>query len=534
MDNNQFNEENISLETSFQYSNVNDVTRQNKKPINVKLVIIIVIVLFILGYLVVTKIINKNGNSEENLMSSNAFYIYDGSHYALFSTDGKQLTDFIFEDDNEFYDHIAAVKNKDGEYAIIKDNGEYMIKFGEYKYISQEGTLFELSNSEGTKYINSQGDTIELDESVDYSIRRGWDFDDQPYLYLAINDDADEIKVLNYEGKVIDTLELYNSLSTANGLNFAKLSISESNTYAVLYYNKHYYLYNLKTRTRIMDSEEELYIMDDSEDGSVLIINKELDNNESYIFFHDGIEKFTVNDIVCDDISVIDGGYECERDHIFRLLDKNGKLIVDDVRAYMSFDTYVKYEDRDYNFYSKGKLVNTLDLADFIEGYQSIVYAAKDKTNYDYHYYFYNSDGQKVNETSYDSVENFDENNVAIVKKDNSYYLIDLKFNKVSDDYDYLSSSRSFYEAKKDKVQYLIKHDGTVLLKGYEELNFIDDKISVEFDNKTIIYNAETLKKLVEIEGTNVVVDEYYAYVTVDGKKNYYSYENGKLFYTES
>ena len=532
MDNNQFNQNNTVFDNNFEYSNSVSTFEKRKKQTNSRIIVFVVAVvcLVVLGYFIVSKILNNSDSKEqEDLTTSNAFYIYNGSSYALFSTEGKQLTDFIFEDDEEFYNHVAAVENEDGEYAIIKDNGEYVTKFGEYEYIYQDGTLFTLKDSDGIKYMNSEGKNIDVVDGKRYSITKP---DSQEYIYLLKNDKDKEVRVLDYEGKLLDTLEMYDDLYTNDGMLTAGASVSKSKIYGTLYYGGNYYLYNLKTKERIMTSDNAIYISVDNGDGSIVVIKKEAGDNDIYTFLYDGKEKFTITEDVCKDFSIIDGGFVC-KDYLLKLVDNNGKVVANNVKAYFDLNHYVKYDDGNYNFYSDGKEVLSSNFLSLTDDLQNVAYIVKNRRTYTYDYY--DKNGEKMNSTSYSSAGEFDENNIAIVKeKGGAIYLVDTKFNKVSDDYDKISSKGFYYEGTKDGIYYLLKKDGTVALKEYNKSTVTDDKLLIEYDNKTVIYDSETLKQLVEIDANDVIVDDYYAYVTINGKKNYYSYENGKLFYTET
>ena len=78
------------------------------------------------------------GSSTSSSSSNNAFFIKEGSNYALFSDSGNKLTNFDFTYAGNFVDGSALVKNSKGESGVINTSGAMVVPFGKYKYVYQE------------------------------------------------------------------------------------------------------------------------------------------------------------------------------------------------------------------------------------------------------------------------------------------------------------------------------------------------------------------------------------------------------------
>lgn len=495
-----------------------------------KLIIIVAaIVILVVGFFGIRMLLGNN-TKEETLYSANAFFIKDDGKYALFSTKGKQLTDFVFTDVDDFFGHVTIVENENDQKAVINDKGKFVVEFGKYESIYQDGVFFTAYGAEEKAILDSSGKEL---KNITGSITNP---SYQPYLYI-VEVGNDVVYVMDYNGKVLDTLEESSSLLSSL---YDSVDLTDDYNYAQLYYGKKYYIYDLKNGKKIYESEDDSYLYS-SEDGKTLAINnddklKVFVNGKQTIEVHKkcsyGVE-FDVKDV-----------YTCRTYYntvIF--IDKKGNIIAEDVVSYFDAKNYVKKVKDGYEFYKNGKLVSDLDFNGYSveDGKVDVAYVVKfgasDNSG------FVNKDLKVMCEQTYYSAKNFDKNGISVVTVKDSgkskYYLVNSKCDKVSEEYTSLSAITIedfiIYEAKKDDVKYLLDNTGKVIESGYEDYSKLSENglIAVEYDNKTVLYSADTKKKLFAIEASDLDYEDDYAYTSIDGKYNYYSLVTGKLIYRQ-
>ena len=125
-------------------------------------------------------------------------------------------------------------------------------------------------------------------------------------------------------------------------------------------------------------------------------------------------------------------------------------------------------------------------------------------------------------------------------------YIINKKFEKVSDDYDSITSIITndkkihFWEVSKDGKYAILDENGKVLKENIIEKVFVSssipsDIIQLKYDDKVELYNIKEKKVVVTLD-KNVTFNSYndlYINVTENGVNNFYSYINGKKFYSK-
>jgi hypothetical protein len=137
---------------------------------------------------------------------------------------------------------------------------------------------------------------------------------------------------------------------------------------------------------------------------------------------------------------------------------------------------------------------------------------------------------------SFKSAKLFDSNKLVQVSEEKGiYYLIDEKGNKVSDAYSEIVLKDKFYMVKSDSKKGILDSEGKEIVFGDYSNITIDSTNNDSFavlettDKKYEVYNLST-KKQVMSSDNKVSVQKHYMIVTVDGKKEYYTF-SGKKFY---
>lgn len=156
---------------------------------------------------------------------------------------------------------------------------------------------------------------------------------------------------------------------------------------------------------------------------------------------------------------------------------------------------------------------------------------------------FYDIDGKKLFNKTYRIGKYFDENDKAVVsEKENEYYLIDIKGNKISDTYEFIGNFEGYYIIqngkqyglldKKAKEIYPVKYE-KIKIENLRNKSFL--VATLTDDKNEILYDIEGEKELVSVPKTKTIslVNRNY-FTTNEGKKTqYYSYTTGKMFYEE-
>ena len=495
-----------------------------------KLLIVLIIFIIISGIVLVLNLINKNSNNkEEEISSTTSFFIFDGEHYALFNENGKQLTEFIFSDVNEFYAHTTCVENDNEQYAVLMDNGKYLIDFGEYESIYQYGTIYVLGDGKGnSKYINYKNKEF---MNKYYSIATPVN---QEYIHLFYNREyEDTVLVVDYEGNILDTLTMVGGITNRYGTLTAGVELSDDNSYAMLQYGEKYYLYNINKHKKVMDFNSSCAITDISEDGSKVILLVD----ENWIILEKDQKVLEIPKGEYEDIKISNCGFIANTSSEFDFLDEKGNIIAKDIISYLDTKNYVIKDKNTYKFYTNNSLVKELELLNFESGELNNYYIGKNDRTFDYVYY--NNKGEALNNKAYNTAHEFSKKGYAEVSLDEKEkFLIDKNNNKVSDNYSRINNivdyddNAYFYEASKDSIKYLLSYNGKVLEKGFNNIEKIQNKVLVEYNDVTVIYDYNTQEKICNINAKNLEFEEYYAYRVENGEKQYFSYKTGKKIYS--
>ncbi len=384
----------------------NDDQKTEKKPINKKLIGIIagsVAGVAVLTLLIIFVIVPLIANLTRGSLDTEAksFFVrekLDDGNYAVFSEEGKPLTGFVYGSATDFVKGYALVTDEAGEkFGIMSAGGKMSVDFGIYTKIQQYGALYDVATENGGHKLISgdnttvaeYGGTIErLDANGTFLFLK----DDKYFFY-----DANGEKLLEFDSSDKPEIE------------FEKNSIAYS-----VRGKKHVYIMNVNTNEIFFEQEtgSTMDIRSYSEDFACVLLQdakdknkygvkyngeyKELESsasisieNAGYISKDGGVRQKTSCYFYTDDNS--SGSYDTGYYHPnYTMMDtsfnfiavpayrtKEGNKSINFARidpthfAKIANDT--KAEDYTIQFYSDGKVTNTVRSLSSISYYKSVI-----------------------------------------------------------------------------------------------------------------------------------------------------------------
>lgn len=432
---------------------------------------------------------------DDNPLQTNIIVIKNNDNlYALYDTEGKQVTDFEYKYVSDFSNNHAEVKNKNDEVGIINNKGKMSVNFGKYKYISKKGCLYEVSDQDYKDYlINSEGKVIyDLEEKEVDTFTTVEE--------LVVVTSSDKIDVLDYTGKSIIRLD-YNPDEEY------KVYSGEEN-YASFFYNNTSYiidLYKGKITNKISSSVPYVVSSVNKLDEGKYVIASNDEKNKEYIYMNNTKEVFRTN--TCTNLffewynpNLISAKSDGKR----YIVDENGNDLLEIYKSninYIDAKNYImKNGSKITDFYTDGEVVKTIENTQPYITANKIqkVYILKNvgSTNKDT-YSYYSINGEKIIDTDYKKASEFDRNNIASVSDDGKhFYLINLKGQKISDEYDYIepivaSTKPEIYNAKKGDKGYALNNLGKEILATEGRILEEDNYLVVQEKGKEIYYTLE-------------------------------------------
>ena len=390
---------------------------------------------------------NKKVDGRNVVNYNTSFFIKSGSKYALFNEDGKQLTDFEFTSAGTFVNGAALVRNEISA-GVIGADGKMVIDFGKYKYIYQEAGLYKVVDEERNELLyNSKGKLVTglKDKTLTTFIGQG-------NYSLLFDKNSNEYQVLNVDGNAI--------IKFTKG-NIDKPSTNVQKNFLSIFSGNKTYIIDLISEKEVLsfDSDEHYCVNNASDDGKIITLNScvgtfQRQETTKYKFIKDG--KLVDLGDKCDRISYNNDNMICTKDNKNYLLDSNNNVgISTDGVSYTDSEHYAKAKDGSFNgidFYEKDNVVKNVECRVMHNyGYSksgyyilSTYFSTKCNTQSGTSE-FYTNKGEKAFDKSFASVQQFDDNGLARVSEDRkSYYLIDIKGNKVSDEYDNIYNRSNF------------------------------------------------------------------------------------------
>ncbi len=513
-----------------------EVNNKRKSKLPIFIVIGIVVLIVIILIICLSK---GNSDTDRKVSYSDAYFLKEESNYALFNKDGKKLTGFDFT-------YVGVVKNgsalvkKGDESGIISSNGKMIVKFGKYKNISTVGGLYKAVDSDNNTYLlDSKGKVIADLKDVTMTNHIG----DETFTILYEKNNK-VYKIYNSKGNMLTSFKGTDSETE-------KPRTNQDNGFISIYYNNMNYILDGRLGEKVLEFKDSKHycINNSTDDGSIITMNScstESQEKTTYKFIKDG-KLYDLND-KCDKVQYISGNLVCTKDNKQYLLDSkvNVGIAIDSV-SYIDNNHYAKLKDGSFNgvdVYSDGKLKNIecrtiKDYGYSKSGYYVLgtYYSTKCNTTSG-KYEFYDKDGNKMFDKTFERINNFDNNSLARVSENKtSYYLINTKGKKVSDEYDSISNNYDNYIVTKNNLKGILNSKGKLVIEPkyksadiYEIQGVKYAKLTTE-DKKYVIYNIDNNKKIMTLD-TNPSLAENYIYTITDGKKTYYTYK-GKEIYKE-
>ena len=487
-------------------------------------------VVVVIGVVVALLCINKGDPSDPtaNLNYSKAFFIYDDGRYTLWDASGKRLSEDEFENQSNFIAGRAMVK-KDGQYGIIKDDGQMAVDFGKYGNITARGGLYLAQDGNTKEYYLLTGNGKELERGDEIEIAAP-----SSSSGFAVVDMGDKIKVYTYDGKLITETEVVEGADEPD--------YASSHDFGLFYYNGKNTAFDVRSGEVLAEFEGPQYEFDSVSDSRKMIILENSDESNKYKLIADG-KIYDLEETKYYGLTDLDDVIGYDDYSGLALLDDNYK-VAKRVGVYLDLkdlDNYaVKNDDGKAEIYYKGEKIKEFGDGSGIAAsgvlYEDY-YAIKDGDVVR----FYNLDGTVGIDHDYKDIYSlFDQHHHAVVSDtDNEYYLIDAKGNQIGD-----TVFKSFlvrdggYALKNSDGKYAIankagepvtdfKYGEAYYRSNAEPRNIWTGRNSS--DNYDVI---DVEKGEVLLEGVNA--DAFYNnYFTVkgDNKTDYYTYD-GVLFYT--
>jgi len=520
-------------------NDVNNSKKNNKFNISSKYIIIgvaTILVVFVIVFFI-TKKKNNSKLSEFDVNYANAFFLSDGSNYALFNNDGKQLTEFEFSYVYDFINETALVK-KDAKYGVINSNGKMVVDFDKYDTIKSVAGLYKVTDKDDHEYlINGKGKV--LYDMSNMELESYYDVD----LYsILVDNNSKKYKVLNYNGKVLVEFNIDSNIEDIPSTN-------EEDNYMTVFYNKKNYVFDVSTSKKIVSFESDVHycVNNVEEEGKIVTLNSCGDSSSdktTYKFIKDG-KLYDLND-KCERVYYSNKNLVCENGNKKNLIYSKGKVGIDlNDTSYIDNSNYAKEdgEPTSVDFYNKGKNVKKIECRKLIyEGYSQsglyllgTYYSSKCNTTSGI-YEYYKSNGTKAFDKTFTSATSFNEDGVAVVSEDSdNYYLINKSGKKISNDYDKIYISKDYYIVKKDDLRGIIDKKGKEIINvNYSSIEIKERRnkkyaILKDNDSKYSVIDLQNNKVLVTSDNS-LEIYSHYIFEYKDGNRKYYTLK-GKLFY---
>ena len=538
---------------------------------------LILVVGIIIGIVV---LISNSGQKEEEevvVEEKTSFLLpNDDGRLAVFSFDGDRLTDFKYEEQYSLYEsdeptifhHIAIVKDADtGEIGGIDTEGNIVIEFGEYSYISyvsNDKFIYALGLNNDAYYLNNEGKIFFAPEDG-VILGAG---NDSTFMFS----DGKAIKLINSDKKELWSEECNKKCPK-------KQTTSAYYTGNLLYFNGTHYIFDTKNGNVLYsfkaDSRYSIRYADN--DSKTYYLEKSTSETDDYgytVFDH----KFIVNG------KVVQPKQKCTRllsalknddkEHFTCMIGSSqywlnddlsiGAELIDGRRSVIDGDHYAEINSPSgLKFFANGKQIRKIDkgVYKFPLGStvaRSDVYIVQKKCEdkecenadaYGYVYQYYTAEGKLMSENNYFVAEDFNaRSNLAIAaSKASTYFLIDKNGKRVSEEYSYINTINGFKEdiwysarSNREKRTVILKKNGKVFaatdtVNGDPQVMYAKGKMyySLANSSKTAMVfdeeNTQILKKrykdITLTEGCIVANDD------VD-ETDYYTY-SGKKFHTK-
>lgn len=310
-----------------------------------KVVLIALLLVIVVGIIIFIKVFPNNKSINEPISVSSTFEKVD-DHYALKDKNGKILLGNIASY-GEFCNGTTAVKNSEGQYAIINGNGKFIAEYGKYdsikQYSSWGGTYYCFYNVR--EKSNNQSSILKYDGSILYSDSNNKFLNNISLsnysVKFAILTTPDKYEVINYLGNTFITFDRKQNDSKP------EVFAGGDDKYTSIYYDGFTYVYSLSTYDQLLNPLSGKYQIKDihtvSKTTTVLGIENKKDKDYLILFGYPNINdtntkktyvlndkgKITFETDRCLNVAFVDGEVRCliKNGGIFEYYDVNGKKL---------------------------------------------------------------------------------------------------------------------------------------------------------------------------------------------------------------
>ncbi len=522
----------------------------NKKIFIPILAIACIALVFGAGFLIYSLLSNTGHKGEKAMLSESIFVPKDSDQekFALFSKDGKQLTEFDIENHSTMVADHAMVRNTDGKYGIINKDGKMTVDW-QTGSIDFYGGLYRIASEKSSKDLLITGKGKELTViGEDDTIKSSY------YIpIVVVFHENGQAEVFTAYGDKIDDFEAKEEDCETD---YSSVYIAVTCKGYIGIYN----IYDLKKTTSIEDSDKKYDNFYANQLGDIFAFREESENYREnsntavYINgkFHDLGKLCRYIYVTSPDASIDNpyGGYaSCYTEDGEYLIGKDGKVTDVDISTHEIFDAdhYIHY-DRDEDkaeIYVDGAKVKTMDCDGGVDqAYKTYTVSNDNKVT------IYDLDGNQIlsREGKYSRFGGIDDyGNTIFSRMNDDYETETILLNK--DGKELSKKARSVYAIQDGYYYTQDKDDNTTLLDkngktifenktcGSVSHNkytnrFVCNPSYDEDDGKVIVFDNSGKEIFsatgnYQSDGNNV----YHIVIHHDDEDHYYT-TDGKEFYT--
>ena len=461
---------------------------------------------------------------------SKSFFISDSGKYSLWNADGKRLSDEVYSSKSDFVDGYAMVRSGDN-YGIIKEDGQFSIKFGEYKNIEARSGLYLVTTKDDKhKVITGSDKEIISADKISPSTPLST-------VGFAVAEYDNKVEAYFYDGSVIMKTEAVEG---------QEAEYTQNNDFGIIYYNDKNYVVDTRTK-RVLATFDGKYhkfseiskkrnkvLLKNSEDstkykliagGSVYDLNET--KNYAFTQFEDliGYDDYSA-------VSILDAdnGYKTA-------------VKVSSTLALKDKNNYVTKEDDKIVIYRNGQKVKTFEKSPDIE--TGVLYNDYYVICDDEKYGIYDLDGNLVRDGYKDIWSLYDmHGKVAVANEENKYYLIDTDGNRITDDtyYRIRTYEKGYTFRKEADGNFGIANEQGKLVTELKYKDTTSYSTSVPTRNLWTGKIDSDRYDLVDVDAGKIIISDvniqtvnknYFTVKNSDKKTEYYTLSGEKFYTTE-
>lgn len=440
--------------------------------------------------------------------------------YGLYSIDGEQETEFIYDDFVEV-ENMGYIVMKDNKYAYLSNLGKELIKLGQYKELKlYQSMIVGIDNKDKITIFDNHGKELyKEDNKTKINIEDAVIIKkDKEYLVLSKKGD-----VIVTSKELVSYASIYDDNHALIGykelLMIKDTSLSETEDIVIKTTDKfEISAYDAKQGYLLYSKDKHILKLVSNTSKEVFSIEKEADKVE---FDGNNNILLTLNNKLT-------------------LISNDGSKQVAINSYYQNIDNYVEKNEKliygPHKFYSKGKenVLNDVQLDPLGSIVKENIFPVYYRQQ---GYEYYNFSGEKAIEEVFKIAGAFDHNNRAIVsKKEEKYYLINKSGKKVSDEYVSIELiGEGYYAAYITASKYeVINLDGKAIIDStfmgnHKEIFTYQGVVYGLFERsgKSYVYDIINNSIVFEYEGELIFnQDGYYignqkVYLSMKGKEIY-------------